>query len=248
MTLVIALACKDGVVMASDSLTYLGSTEPRVRQEITKISSLGSILWGGTTNDMGFVQMLQARFNGVLAERGDLGLVNLSQSLVVAQQQVQKDAIARHLDLYGRERQLPSYSHSWAVTLFADFRNSAASLFMVGAECQLSWHQDFGYAAIGAGDNLAYVLLRKYHARSLSWDKAKLVAYHVIKEAIDCFPTHLSDPVVLWATTEEVQGGQRLYVSRRVQEAEMRSLGELRARWMEQERQLFAEIVDAVKG
>ena len=52
--------------------------------------------------------------------------------------------------------------------------------------------------ATGNGANFAYALLKKYHGAVLDLDKASVLAFKVIEEAIDVGAYGLGPPIYVW--------------------------------------------------
>ena len=56
---------------------------------------------------------------------------------------------------------------------------------------------------VGNGDLFAYALLQKYQGRRLTLEKAAILAYKVIEEAIEVGAYGLGPPIDVWQVTEK---------------------------------------------
>jgi len=68
----------------------------------------------------------------------------------------------------------------------------------IAPDCADEFLDEMGYACSGIGDTFAYTLLRNYYSSEMDIRKGKLVAYRVIRDAVDIGAYGLGEPVDIW--------------------------------------------------
>ncbi|MCX5893333.1 MAG: hypothetical protein NTW80_10270 [Deltaproteobacteria bacterium] len=193
MTLILAIPATDGLIVASDSQITTGE----VRTPGQKIHRLNDrCLWAGA-GELALVQRVGEHF-GALPQ--DAHLANLRDQLAA----VIKQCVTELTQLDFRLQFLPPEPERLLQLHYADF------LFVeLGREPELlhistlgspEWFQDQPLV-VGNGDLFAYALLQKYQGRSLTSEKAAILAYKVIEEAIEVGAYGLGPPIDVWQIT-----------------------------------------------
>ena len=93
---------------------------------------------------------------------------------------------------------------------------------------------EIGYGCSGSGDVFAHTLLKNYSVKDLDVEKGKIVAYRVIKEAIEIGAYGLGEPIDIWTITEK--GCKRLT------KEELMALDDAYNSWKEIEREIFEKV------
>lgn len=196
MTLILALACKDGIVMASDGQATLMSSGGPVRQRANKIKQIGqSILWAGS-GDVGFLQKIEKNVNELPSELKEAEFEKLKKFFINTVHVLRKEALESSTDLYGKEK--GEREATSADLLFCDYGH-VARILHITPDATDEELQDFGYGASGIGDTFAYTLLRGKELHDMSCREAKVLAYRVIYEAIEVGAFGLGEPIDIWA-------------------------------------------------
>jgi len=92
----------------------------------------------------------------------------------------------------------------------------------------------FGYGCSGSGDIFAHTLLKHYKVREFEVKQGALVAYRVIRDAIDVGAFGLGEPIDIW-----IMDGQSI---RQMSPDEMLALRDAYSTWMEAELETFRKL------
>ena len=65
--------------------------------------------------------------------------------------------------------------------------------------------QVFNYGIIGIGDTFAYTILKNYKLSDCSIERGKIVAYRVIRDAIDVGAYGLGEPIDIWTINQPIE-------------------------------------------
>lgn len=194
MTLIVALPADTGVVFASDQQITSGM----VRSTGTKIFKLSDeCLWGGS-GELALIQRVAERLE--LQGTRPEPLAALRDRLAMAV----KDAIQTMLTLDFRTPYVGANPDALlglhpADFLFCEFRGGPRVLHIV-SNGTAEWI-DGRFSATGNGNLFAHALLQKYEGRALNIERAKLLAYKVIAEAIAVGAYGLGPPIDIWQAT-----------------------------------------------
>lgn len=195
MTLIMAIPATDGLIVASDSQITIGE----VRTPGQKIHRLNDrCLWAGA-GELALVQRVGEHF-GALPQ--DAHLANLRDQLAA----VIKQCVTELVQLDFRLQFLPPDPERLLQLHYADFifaeLGREPELLHISSLGSPEWFENRPLVA-GNGDLFAYALLQKYQNRSLSLDKAAVLAYKVIEETIEVGAYGLGPPIDLWQITRE---------------------------------------------
>lgn len=197
MTIVLGFIGKNGAVMASDGQVTTWSSAGPIRLRAPKIKQVGNlpILWGGATNDLGFIQKIEERLQLTLTTEKTSNLSELRPHLVKIVHALRKEALEAHRELYGPrgEEETP-----YADVLFAEYHDNIGRILRISRDGRDVWLDDFGYGAVGIGDSFAYTLLSGHSISGLSVDVLKVHACRVIEDAIEIGAFGMGPPIDLW--------------------------------------------------
>ena len=194
MTLILTIATADGLVLASDSQITTGE----VRTPGQKIHRLNDrCLWAGA-GELALVQRVGEHL-GALPQ--DAHLSNLRDQLGA----IVKQCVTELMQLDFRLQFLPPDPERllqlhYADFIFAEFSRGTPELLHLNVMGSPEWVQDRPFVA-GNGDLFTYALLQKYQGRSLTLEKATILAYKVIEEAIEVGAYGLGPPIDVWRIT-----------------------------------------------
>lgn len=185
MTLILALQCKNGMVLASDSQATFGTTGQEVKASVSKLHTPWlNIAWGGAGH-VGLIQLvnnrLRERFSQPNAfERKEIAEVRQKLSTTIAE-------LLRPL-ISERYLRLPGAQPATACFLFVGHVPQGPFILEVGQDLSDVEHQDIGYGAIGSGDIFPYFALaelKHFNVRQRTLFEAKLLAHRVVTDAIN---------------------------------------------------------------
>jgi len=237
MTLIIALACKDGIVMASDGQATGGSAGGPVRMPIKKIFKINENVLFGAAGNVGIIQKsrdVTYSFSTKLEEEWNYYLMEEVKKALFG---VYKNEINRHRAFYEGTPQEDIRNAPIADVLLCNFTKGEKDqkiIWHIASDCSDIMEDEIGYGCTGNGDVFAHTLLKNYPIKELEVEKGKLVAYRVIKEAIEIGAFGLGEPIDVWIITEE--GCKQLC------EEEIMALEDAFNTWKEAERELFEKI------
>ena len=234
MTLVIALACKDGIVMASDGQVTGGSAGGYVRFHSQKIFKINNNVLFGASGNIGTIQralaIIQA-FSQQLEEEMDYQKM---EQIRVELFKIYKNEIDRHKAFY-KDMELESIKHApISDIIISKFQDGEAFIWHISPDCSDELLQDIGYACTGNGDVFAYTILKNFNVKELDVEKGKLIAFRVIKEAIEIGAFGLGEPIDIWIVTDK--GVKRLSTE------EIEALEDSYLIWKRMEEKLFNKL------
>ncbi len=196
MTLVLAIRCREGIVLASDGqATTTDVAGQPTRQPVRKLFTLGRRIAWGAAGSLGLAQTLAAE----LARREDELLCTpdpramLARIAIPIQQRALRDFVA----LPGAEPPDLCCVFCW---WDAGAGASILSLPRTGSDHQL--HDD--YAALGTGEifaAFAMTSLGHLGTARLSLEQAKMVAYKAVSDAISVAAAFLGPPIQMAVVT-----------------------------------------------
>jgi proteasome beta subunit len=231
VTLVVALACQDGCVFASDGQATVYSSGGPIKQPIQKIKKLGDHTLWGASGSLGLIQRIGARLDSVPTEYKNAGLDNLVSDISGIVYQLRGETLQRHRNLYGQER---DHEAETVDLLLAEYRGGNSRILHVTRDGITEFLEEIGIGASGIGDTFAYTILKGFNVRQLTVDAGKVLAYRVIRDAIDVGAFGLGEPIDIWVITE--QGAKQMSPE------EMAAIRDTHKLWMEADAETFQQL------
>ncbi len=187
MTLVLAIACKDGVVIAADSAT----TDEGLKQPSEKIKRLSDlpVLYGGS-GDVGLMQKIDESLSAAV----------MRPTLQVMRREIKKrvgpelrESTSLHAAYPTVENQLPPI----AVILFVGILDGKPWILEIEKDNRDTIYGDSlgNFAAIGSGKMLAQALFRPHLTTERDLRAGKIFAYRILEDAIDLSAAYLAKPI-----------------------------------------------------
>jgi proteasome beta subunit len=193
MTIVIALSCSDGVVMASDSQ----ATEPYagVRYNVQKVFQLSDrAVWGGTGDAQTVAEINRALQAIRPAVEGGSDLIQL---LPVAIHPVLRQRYATFMQAPGTQVTSPATG-----TLVCGYDSSRGGWIVeVDPNCMSTDHGPRGFHAVGSGAGFAFLgnaLLAHFRPAERPLSQGRLIAYRVIDAAVEASGSGVGGPIQMW--------------------------------------------------
>lgn len=210
MTLVLAVRCREGVVLASDGQATSDAAGQPTRQPVQKLFALGDRISWGAAGSLGLQQSvheaLAAHAETILA--ADDPRAALTQAVIPIQQMAVRQWVPHD------GAQPPELS-----CIFCWWSEAAGprifSVPRTGSDHQL--HER--HAAVGTGDifaDFAMASVAHLGTPELSLEQAKMVALKAVSDAIDVAAVYLGPPIQMHVVTragaapvprEEIEGG-----------------------------------------
>lgn len=192
MTLIVALACTDGIVMGAES----ASTDPlsKTKLLVSKIQRLGKhpILFGGAGGG-GLIQNVTDDLND-LKLSSSVKFRAIRRDIQTACLPALQEAINTHVYLPGHDTGPPT-----ATLLFGGIHRNKPFLLEITANGTDTVYDDnFGnFWAIGSGTTLAQALMRTHLNTERNLQLGKILAYRVLEDSIALSDMGLAKPIHL---------------------------------------------------
>lgn len=193
MTLVLAIPASDGVVMASDGQVTTGL----VRAPGKKIFPLGSRAAWAAAGELALIQRVAERLQG-LPEGRSLTRLRDEIGQIVKQSITELIQLDFRASFFAQDPETLLKLHP-ADFVFAEF-DQGPLILHITVDGVPEWINEAPFAA-GSGDLFAYALLRKYQGRNISLERAQVLAYKVMEEAIAVDAYGLGPPIDVWQIT-----------------------------------------------
>lgn len=241
MTLIIALACKDGIVMASDGQATGGSAGGPIRRPIRKIFKINNNVLFGASGSVGIIQKSRdviLTLSEELEKPWDFTLMERVREELF---RVYKREIDRHRAFYEGTPREDIRNAPMADVLLCKYQlmpddQSQKIIWHVTPDCSDERLDEIGYGCTGNGDIFAHTLLKNYNIPELGVEEGKIVAYRVIREAIEIGAYGLGWPIDIWTITKEE--------AKEVTLEELMALNDTYNIWKEAEREIFKKIIN----
>lgn len=237
MTLILALACADGIVMASDGQATFSTTGQPVRQPMQKIHSLAScVLWAGA-GDVGLLQKIGYALESLEPTKLTLPIKGLRPMLFNTIRPVILEAVQAFIPV-GPNPQPPM-----ADVLFCGYSGDDPWILEITHTASDVQHEEIGFAAIGSADIFPYFALTSlahYGVRQRSTAEGRLIAYRVLDDAINTAAYGIGTPIqisVVDRPSDAAQPGR----ARPLSIDELRALQEAVMGWKKTETDSLAE-------
>lgn len=203
MTLIIALACKNGIVMASDGQATIRSTGGPIRAETEKIFKINENTLFGASGEVGHIQKSFEIIKGIKELEKDLTLAiktNVKEKLSEMYAKEIEPIVKFHRALGSSQSLHPPIADIIIAKLLED---ETKVIWHITPDCRDESLEEIGYACSGVGDIFAHTLLKGYNIKEMDVKMGKLLAYHVIKMAIEIGAFGLGEPIFIWTLTKE---------------------------------------------
>jgi len=238
MTLVIALKCTNGIVMASDGQATVFSTGGPVRQRIKKIFKLAENILFGASGSVGAIQRVRDIFRQYATAISQEGLyyentVRIRREIF----ELMKGELDRHQAFHGRREGAPLAD---ILVCVCELPQGKFRIWHITADCSEEFLDEVGYGCSGIGDTFAHTLLRNYYSEDLDIDAGKVIAYRVIKDAIDVGAFGLGEPIDIWVMRlKREKEGKYVVRTHQLSSEEIMALRETYVSWKNAERELL---------
>lgn len=198
MTLVLAIRCREGVVLASDGQATTDAAGQPTRQPVRKLFCIGDRIAWGAAGSLGLQQTVAAE----LERRADevLGARDPREALARIVIPVQQRALRDFVDLPGASPPELACIFCWSDGPAG--RPAILSIPRTGSDHQLHGR----YSAVGTGDIFAeYAMASVAHLGTdrLDLEQAKMVAYKAVSDAISVAAVYLGPPIQMAVVTPE---------------------------------------------
>ncbi len=245
MTLILALDCADGLILAADSQATIGTTGQPLKGPVQKIACPWSgVAWGGS----GPNSVIQCVEHALISDFPAPGSFDgetawtIRTRLCGAVSNAVRATIAGYLQAPG--------STPWTSFLFVGCATDGPYILEVGPDLLHHDHIDAGYAAIGSGDIFPYFALAglaHFSVRTRAMLEAKLIAYRVMDDAIRVAAEGLGPPIQM-IEIPKPNSSTASVAARKLSAEDIRILGDKVGEWNQVESETLAQIVGLTPG
>ncbi len=197
MTLIVAIGCKDSIIVASETQVTINTSGSPVRETVTKIRKLNdSTLWAAS-GDVSVIQQVERGLESLPVETKRLDMDDIIPHVKRLVVESRSEILGRYRTLYGEDRgERLAPSSSLILAGYAEGRQSIIEVYQDGdyEECE----PEVGFVALGIGDIFAHSVLHGRRLNGLSSEEAALLAYKVVKDAIEVGAYGLGEPIDIW--------------------------------------------------
>jgi 20S proteasome alpha/beta subunit len=209
MTLVLALRCADGIVLASDGQATCDAAGQPTRAPVRKLFDVGGRVAWGSAGSIGLQQTLLGELGALNGHSDDAGQLRRRLASIVTP--LQKAAMRDFVPHAAADPPELACLFCWCDASGPRI----LSIPRTGSDHQ--FHER--HAAIGSGDIFAEMTVRSIahlDAAELSLEQAKMVAYRTVADAIDVAAVFLGPPIQMYVVTvdgtqsvsqDEIDGG-----------------------------------------
>jgi 20S proteasome alpha/beta subunit len=232
MTLIISLGCKDGVILASDGQATTFSTGGPIRRTISKIKHLGEHKLWAASGTVGMIQKIETVLSNLPKEILNTPLTEpqLRQAILQNAHALRVQELQRHRSLHGQGRDMEA---GVADLLIVEYQGNPR-IWHINPDCIDEFLEEFGYGTSGSGDVFAHTLLKNFKVKDLSIDQGCLIAYRVLRDAINIGAFGLGEPIDIWVIDNNGV--------KQKSQSEMLALRDSYAIWMEAEEETFRNL------
>ncbi len=202
MTLIIACACKDGIVIGADSQMTMGSSAGPIRKiTLDKIIPVTNGILIAGAGDVSIIQKIKKKIDTIPKELKDGEKIEQIKELLCNSivHSLRSEMLNKFRDLYGSndaEEKTPS-----ATLILAGYQNNRPIIYEIspdGIDVEIE-----DYCAIGIGVPFSQVILKDFNVCSLSIEEGKLLVYKVISDAIETGAYGMGFPIKIWTITNK---------------------------------------------
>lgn len=192
MTLIVAVPAQDGVILGADGQFTAGAT----RTTGNKIFKLNSYALWAASGEVALIQRVAEKIEGF--QQRDQPLAAIRDALAT----FAKESVQALLNLDFRTQFFVQNPQALLGLhpgdfLFAEHRDGKTRVLHVLTNGTPEWI-DGHHAASGGGDQFAHALMGKYSSVLLPCDRAKMLVFKVIEEAIQVGAYGLGPPIDIW--------------------------------------------------
>ncbi|MBI2667998.1 hypothetical protein HYX17_04505 [Candidatus Woesearchaeota archaeon] len=218
MTLIVALVCKDGIVMGADSQVTSMPIKRRISDKICKVCD--SVLMAGA-GSLAQIQKIQDSIYSIPAEiikEGNLEKIKDFIKMQVAHP-IRKSTLIHYQQL-GTHPDRPEIGDN-AEIILTGFNSQRPTIFHLDVNAMDTKHND--YCTIGFGLPFAQVILKEVkNINELAIEKGKILVYKAIKDAIETGAFSMDYPISIWTMINN----EGKIVTNKVDEDEIRGIAD----------------------
>lgn len=234
MTLIIGIACTDGVVVASDSAA--SDLETGVKQPIEKIKQVNTLpIFYGASGDIGLAQKIHEELTSLTFKPSIKRYRQELRKLILP---VLKESRDLHVPYPQREYNCPPP----VILLFAGILDGKPWILEIEKDGRDTlYNEEMGdFAAIGSGKPWAHAFFRPHLYVRRNLELGKIFAYRILEDAINIAFAGLAMPIHIYTISADL-------TINHIDEAELGRLADTCEGWRELERETVGTLVNPEK-
>lgn len=192
MTLVLAMVCSDGLILAADSAATFAEG---LKQPTVKIHNFGkSMLWGGSGHE-GMLQEIETALTTKWATNSYWkSPLDFRQQVRRLLSPIYQEWSTTQVPIRIQQYNLPSVAH----LVFVGYIAGQPCIIEVEPNCTVGQLEGYGHHAIGSAALIAQALLYPHRQRKPLLEIGKVICYRVMEDAIEIAPGAVAKPIHLW--------------------------------------------------
>lgn len=199
MTIALALRCKDGIVLATDGKVTRASTSyrtvARIWQKTNKIHPVPPHVLVAGAGELALIHAVVAALEAAPPETREAGAAALAEVARDTVVEHRAEGIARYRALYGDALGLENAPRAFFLLVQGA---PEPRIVYVSEDGDIEDQTHLGYAATGSGDLILHVRMQSWDTSRLTTEQGAVLAYGLIRDAIDSGTFRVSDPVQVW--------------------------------------------------
>lgn len=208
MTLVLAVHCKDGLVLASDSQATFATSGQPVKHTMEKLFCPWSNVAWSSSGTVGIIQHIEARLHKDFAHSNSFS----NKTAAAARGEFVKSVAEEIRQLHQHQIiDLRTYPRPDTAFLFVGYFKDGPMILEILPNLVDQDHISTGYAAIGSGDIFPYFALAglaHFDVAKRGLDEAKWIAHRIVQDAINAAAQFLGPPVQMAEVVKPTQQNQ----------------------------------------
>lgn len=197
--MVLALVCRDGVVLATDGKVSRASTSyrtvARIWQRANKTHPLPPRVLLSGAGEVGMIHEVADTLAELPEETRAGGIEAMLPHAREKLVELRGEAVGRYNAVYGAGAGAENAPKAFFLFVEAD---PAPRVVYVSEDGDVEDQTHLGYSAIGTGDLIVHVRMQPWDPRTLAVEDAAVLAFGLIKDTIDSGTFRVSDPVRVW--------------------------------------------------
>jgi 20S proteasome alpha/beta subunit len=221
-----ALACSDGVIIASDSQTTIETSGQQIRSQVRKLHLLWHNIAYGGSGSVGIMQEAREALQRKFGHPNSFEKAGKQPRKEIA------DCVSATLKPLFQGRyiaNIPGQSFPATSFLFAGYCPEGPLIFELHPDMTTTDHfATVGYAAIGSGEIFPYFAmasLAHFEVRKRSLSEAKLIVYRILDDAIRIAARGLGPPIQMIEIVKPAKANEA-GKGRELDDAELKAIGE----------------------
>jgi proteasome beta subunit len=240
MTLVVALRCRDAIIMASDGQATVETQVPTKAPHHHKIWLVASRFVAGFAGPDGLAQTIREALDKAAPSLPG-PYERLKPRVVEVVSTATKAWLAGHVPL---QMFNPQGIRPYGATVFAGYDGEQPWILELSPEITAAQHEDRGYTAVGSADQFAYFALaslQHHQVKERTLSEALAIIYRVLDDAISSAEAHIGYPIHIWVLAKA--GGPGGGQIKKLSEEEMKYVRDQVNAWKEEEFRALQELL-----